>query len=106
MAAEYPIDITNLPELVRLAEDVRDTRKPRILRREHEILAVLAPMPLPARPRPRTRSTRAKREALAAVERTAGLFQAAAKQPPASIAEETAAFEQGVADEVMRSAED
>lgn len=38
----------------------------------------------------------------AIVERTAGLFRLAAKQPPATSAEETAAFEQGVADEVMR----
>ena len=41
--------------------------------------------------------------ALAVIERTAGLFRAAAKRPPATIAEERAAFEQAVADEVIAS---
>ena len=40
------------------------------------------------------------------VEATAGIFRDAAKRPPATIAAETAAFEQAVADEVMHGAGD
>lgn len=101
MAAEHPIDISSVPELVRLAEDVQQTRHPRVLRRANEDIAVLAPLPSPQRSL--SRPPRSTAAALAVVERTAGIFRAAAKQPPATIAEETAAFERGVADEVMRS---
>jgi hypothetical protein len=90
MATEHPIDISSVPELLRLAEDVRATRRPRVLRRAHEDSAVL--VPLPVSQRPATRSDRTTAAALTAVERTAGMFQSAAKQPPATIAEETAAF--------------
>jgi hypothetical protein len=37
------IDITNFPELVRIAEEVRASGKPRILRRDGEDLAILRP---------------------------------------------------------------
>lgn len=98
---EQPIDITGLPGLSQLVADVRASQRPRILRRAGEDVAVLAP--LPASPIPRvTRTHRKTASALAVVERTAGLFRDAAKCPPATAAEETAAFEQGVADEVMR----
>ena len=52
------IDVGDAPELLRLAEEVRRTGRPRLLRREDEDLAVLAPVAPPAR----RRSTRAKTE--------------------------------------------
>lgn len=103
MAAEHPVDISNVPELVRLAEDVRTTRQPRVLRRANEDLAVLAPLPASQRRAP-IRSRRSTTAALAVVERTAGIFRGAAKQPPATIEDETGAFEQAVADQVMQRA--
>jgi hypothetical protein len=52
MATDFkPIDISNAPELVRLAEEVRASREPRVLRRHGEDLAVL--VPVPAAPRRR-----------------------------------------------------
>lgn len=54
MASELtPIDISHLPELAQLAEDVQRTRTPRLLRRGDEDVAVLTPTP-PTRPRRRT----------------------------------------------------
>ena len=44
-----PIDVSTMPELARLAEEVRPTRQPRVLRRGTEDLAELRPAP----PRPR-----------------------------------------------------
>lgn len=38
------IEISRMPELVRLVEEVRRTRKPRVLRRRKEALAVLRPI--------------------------------------------------------------
>ncbi len=105
MAPDYPIDISSVPELVRMAEDVRATRRPRVLRRAGEAIAVLAPLPATRRravPRPH-RSTAA---ALAIVERTAGIFRDTVRRPPATIEDETAAFEQAVSDEVMRGSGD
>ncbi|GEM_PF-2597108 len=37
------IDISNIPELLRLAEEVKDTKEPKVLRRDGEELAVLVP---------------------------------------------------------------
>ena len=39
-----PIDISNDPELLKLAEEVHTTHTPRILRRDDEDLAVLMPV--------------------------------------------------------------
>jgi hypothetical protein len=45
MAHELPsIDISDQPELVRLAEEVRATNRPRVLRRDGEDLALLVPL--------------------------------------------------------------
>jgi hypothetical protein len=44
-----PIDITNKPVLLRLAEEVRAAGRPRVLQRDHEDVAIL--MPIPARHR-------------------------------------------------------
>ena len=38
------IDVSNLPELLSLAEEVRTTREPRVLRRDAEELALLIPV--------------------------------------------------------------
>lgn len=54
-----PIDITGTPELLQLAEEVKATGKPRRLRRNHEDVAVLSPVPSAHRPRRGTRSTSA-----------------------------------------------
>ena len=39
-----PIDITNIPELVRIAEEVEATNKPRVLKRDNTPIAILAPV--------------------------------------------------------------
>jgi len=39
-----PIDITNQPDVVRLAEEVKSTKQSRLLRRRGEDLAVLNPL--------------------------------------------------------------
>ncbi|MBA2449485.1 MAG: hypothetical protein H0V51_15815, partial [Chloroflexi bacterium] len=45
MTAELEaIDISDVPDLLRLAEQVRTTGEPRILRREGEDIAVLMPV--------------------------------------------------------------
>ena len=46
-----PVNIAQIPELLRLAEEVHKSRRPRVLRRDHEDLAVLIPAP-PARRSP------------------------------------------------------
>ncbi|MBI3942277.1 MAG: hypothetical protein HY326_04625 [Chloroflexi bacterium] len=53
-----PVDISNMPELLRLAEEVRDTGEPRVLRRDSEDLAIMTPVkPTPTKPR-KSRSRR------------------------------------------------
>ena len=55
MALELtPIDISALPELVRLAEEVRTTGESRVLTRDDEVLAVLSPVQRPQRKRANT----------------------------------------------------
>jgi len=57
MATELKsIDIGRLPELVRLACEVKETREPRVLRWEGEDIAILVPVKPAARPRRRARS--------------------------------------------------
>lgn len=54
------IDISDFPDLMRLAEEVRTSKEPRMLTRDHEMLAVLMPVEKPTRkrrvPRPKTRA--------------------------------------------------
>jgi hypothetical protein len=59
--AEQPksIDITDIPEVLRLAEEVRRAGEPRLLQRDGEDLAMVVPLP---QPKPRRRS-RVKTEA-------------------------------------------
>jgi hypothetical protein len=57
MAKELrPIDVSKLPELLRIAEEVGSTREPRILRRGKEDLAVVIPIARQARPSQRKRN--------------------------------------------------
>ena len=44
------IDITDVPDLLRIAEEVRTTQEPRVLRRDSEDVAILVPVQ-PARRR-------------------------------------------------------
>ena len=61
MAKELtPFDVTNSPELLRLAEDVHRSGQPRLLRRDNQDLAVLAPVGAPARRRARKTKTYTK----------------------------------------------
>ena len=41
---QHPLDITAIPELSRLADEVRATRRPRIWRRANEDVAMLVPL--------------------------------------------------------------
>jgi len=62
MARELtPIDISNVPDLLRLAEEVAASGEPRVLRRASEDLAVV--MPVKKRVPARRRKVRAKTEA-------------------------------------------
>ena len=64
MAKEFsPIDISNLPDLVRLAEEVAATNTPRILKRHSEDLAILMPVGAKPRHRPKPAKTKADLEA-------------------------------------------
>ncbi|GEM_PF-4145758 len=44
-----PIDVSDVPELLHLAEEVRATRSSRLLRRADDDLALLVPIDAPAR---------------------------------------------------------
>lgn len=46
-----PIDISDSPEVLRLAEEVRRAGEPYVLRRDGEDLAVVVPLPRPRKPR-------------------------------------------------------
>ena len=39
-----PIDISNMPDLMRLAEEVEATKKPRLLKRDNTPIALLTPV--------------------------------------------------------------
>jgi hypothetical protein len=65
MAKELaPIDITNIPDLLRVAEDVHATKRPRVLRRNDEDIAVV--MPIAGAPGSRRSPRSAVADALAA----------------------------------------
>ncbi len=44
MSQPIPIDITNIPELVRIAEEVDATNQPRVLKRDNTPIALLTPV--------------------------------------------------------------
>lgn len=67
MAKELrPMDISDLPDLVRLVEEVRTSNEPRLLRRSDEDLAVLAPVTAGREHRGARRKTKADEEAFLA----------------------------------------
>ena len=57
MSQPTPIDITNIPELVRIAEEVEATNKPRVLKRDNTPIAILKPVT-------KKHSSQAKRKAI------------------------------------------
>lgn len=57
------IDIDSVPELVRLAEEVRATGEPRLLRRDGQDLAMIAPIERKGKQRSRREKTEADYEA-------------------------------------------
>ncbi len=57
MSQPTPIDITNMPDVVRIAEEVKPTNKPRVLKRDNTPLAILTPVK-------KKQSAQAKRKAI------------------------------------------
>lgn len=57
-----PIDITNIPELLRIAEEVEATNKPRVLKRDNTPIAILTPV---KKKQPTHVKSKAVKEALA-----------------------------------------
>ena len=57
------VDVSDAPELLRLAEEVHRTHEPRILQRDGEALALLVPVGPTGARRPRKRRTSADEEA-------------------------------------------
>lgn len=96
MVAELPFDVSAVPELERLADEVRRTHRPRLLRRGNEDIALLLPLPS-GNTDPRRRSTRRPGNE-SVVARTAGALRSNVPFP--GIVEEKRAFEQAVADDV------
>ncbi len=58
-----PIDISNVPELLRLVEEVRRTDEARVLRRDDEDVAILMPAKPGSKRKPRAAKTPADLEA-------------------------------------------
>ncbi len=57
------IDISDVPDLLRIAEEVRTTRTPRMLRRDSEDMAVLMPITSTRKHKARRTKTKADYEA-------------------------------------------
>ena len=103
MARELPpIDISAMPELTRLADEVARTRRPRLLRRGDAAVAVLSPTLVRSS---RPRSAPPARDPRGIAERTAGALKRYAKHPPATREKVKAAFARAVAEEVARDAD-
>ena len=63
-----PIDISNIPELVRMAEEVNTTKKSRVLTISRRTLAVLMPVGTTVKPEKKLKPTKADYDAsLAAI---------------------------------------
>ncbi len=58
-----PIDISNLPDLLRLAEEVKETKTPRILKRDNETVAMLMPVGTAVKPVKKPKPTKADYDA-------------------------------------------
>ena len=63
MSQPTPIDITNMPDLVRIAEEVEATNKPRELKRDNKTVALIAPVPSTRKAKKRKEKTKADYEA-------------------------------------------
>jgi hypothetical protein len=106
-SAQEAIDISELPEVARLAEEVRQSRTPRELRRGSEVIARIVPAaPLHATP-PTRRGGRAaeantggavRPPARSVVAATAGIFKGSA--PLLSAEELGVAAEEAIAEDV------
>ena len=57
------VDVDDMPELARIAEEVRDTGEARLLRRDGEGIAVLIPVARPGRRRPKRPKSQSDYEA-------------------------------------------
>ena len=100
-----PIDVSNSPEVLRLAEEVEATHEPRLLRRGDHALALIVPLTEKSIPRPLSEEELATlwstagladvNEHLSIVQRTAGMLRT--DLGPFTIEEETEAFEWAVA---------
>ena len=67
-AHSAPIDISNIPELVRIAEEVNSTKKSRVLTVSRRTLAVLMPVRTAFKPETKLKPTKADYDAsLAAI---------------------------------------
>ncbi len=97
MASELsPIDISRVPELAHLVDEVATTGKRRRITRGGRDVAVLQPVAEPNDEQPTSRPLRFPKGSVVAG--TAGIVQY--DGPPLTLEEERAAFERGVAEEV------
>lgn len=99
-----PLDISALPDLARLVDEVRATGTPRLLRRGNEDVAVL--MPAPASPRRRPTPDLPPHPTQGIAHRTAGALRQYRRIPPATPAEEKEAVAQAIAEQVATSMDD
>src|SRR5438067_7860600 len=58
-----PIDIRSLPDLMRLAEEVKTTQTPRVLKNADETVAILMPVGTATKPKKKRAKTKADYEA-------------------------------------------
>jgi hypothetical protein len=58
-----PIDIRSLPDLMRLAEEVKATKTPRVLKKADETVAILMPVGTVTKPKKKRGKTKADYEA-------------------------------------------
>ena len=82
-----PIDVSIIPELARLADEVQRTRTPRLLRRNGRDIAVLMPVPRHA-PAP-TRARPGRRQTTTVDELADGFQSVPALDPPRTLQEMT-----------------
>ncbi len=57
-----PIDISHLPDLLRIAEEVKDTKTPHVLKRDNKTVAMLMPVGTTVKPEKKPKPTKADYE--------------------------------------------